>query len=67
MVGLAMMRYVVEFPAVVDADPTSWPPSSRPTLQRYLADPDGSTLRAAATPGALSGGRRPDYISSHDE
>ena len=37
MVGLAMMRYIVEFPAVVDADHDELAALVGPTIQRYLA------------------------------
>jgi AcrR family transcriptional regulator len=37
MVGLAMMRYIVEFPAVVDADHDQLAALVGPTIQRYLA------------------------------
>jgi AcrR family transcriptional regulator len=36
MVGLAMMRYIVEFPAVVDADHDQLAALVGPTIQRYL-------------------------------
>ena len=36
MVGLAMMRYIVEFPAVVDADHDELAALVGPTIQRYL-------------------------------
>jgi AcrR family transcriptional regulator len=37
MVGLAMMRYIVEFPAVVDAGHDELAALVGPTIQRYLA------------------------------
>ena len=37
MVGLAMMRYIVEFPAVVDAEHDALAALVGPTIQRYLA------------------------------
>ena len=37
MVGLAMLRYIVEFPAVVDADHDELVALVGPTIQRYLA------------------------------
>ncbi|MEO6413764.1 MAG: TetR family transcriptional regulator [Pedococcus sp.] len=37
MVGLAMMRYIVEFPAVVDAEHDELAALVGPTIQRYLA------------------------------
>jgi AcrR family transcriptional regulator len=37
MVGLAMMRYIVEFPAVVDASHDDLARLVGPTIQRYLA------------------------------
>ena len=37
MVGLAMMRYIVEFPAVVDADHDELAALVGPAIQRYLA------------------------------
>ena len=37
MVGLAMLRYIVEFPAVVDADHDELAALVGPTIQRYLA------------------------------
>jgi Tetracyclin repressor-like, C-terminal domain len=37
MVGLAMMRYIVEFPAVVNASHDDLARLVGPTIQRYLA------------------------------
>ncbi|WP_457254098.1 TetR/AcrR family transcriptional regulator [Pedococcus sp. P5_B7] len=37
MIGLAMMRYIVEFPAVVDATHDELAALVGPTIQRYLA------------------------------
>jgi hypothetical protein len=37
MVGLALMRYIVEFPAVVDASHDDLARLVGPTIQRYLA------------------------------
>lgn len=37
MVGLAVMRYIVEFPAVVDASHDDLAAQVGPTIQRYLA------------------------------
>jgi hypothetical protein len=37
MVGLAFMRYIVEFPAVVDASHDDLARLVGPTIQRYLA------------------------------
>jgi hypothetical protein len=36
MVGLALLRYIVEFPAVVDASPDDLARLIGPTIQRYL-------------------------------
>ena len=40
MVGLAVMRYIVEFPAVVDATHDELATMLGPTIQRYLAPLD---------------------------
>jgi hypothetical protein len=37
MVGLAMMRYIVQFPAVVEASHDELSRLIGPTIQRYLA------------------------------
>ena len=40
MVGLAVMRYIVEFPAVADATHDELATMLGPAIQRYLAQPD---------------------------
>ena len=37
MVGVAMMRYIVDFPAIVDASCEDLVALVGPTIQRYLA------------------------------